>query len=350
MEQQDRYSRHFRLPGFTNKTQSELLTKKVVVVGAGGLGIPVIQFLTGAGVGEITIIDDDLVSLSNLHRQVIYGEKDIDRLKVEVAKEILNRLNSDVKIIPKAERLTLKNLNTLIPESCDLILDASDNFDTRYVIDDFCLAHNIPLVYGALHRFEGQLAVFHHQNGVSYRNLYPIAPEEGTVDNCEVNGVLGPVAGAIGCMMAIEAIKILAGLGKVLDGELLVMQFDDLSMIKMKIEKGSNLLNNVKNDAIPEITKNELLEELNSGKKYLLIDIRDPIEFKDLHIENSVNMPTADLHSKSKHFPTNIPVIVICEVGKSSLDQIRMLKRNNIHANLINLKGGINEWFNKKSP
>ena len=350
MEQQDRYSRHFRLPGFTNKTQSKLLTKKVVVVGAGGLGIPVLQYLTGAGVGKITIIDDDLVSLSNLHRQVIYGEKDVDRLKVEVAKEILNRLNSDVKIIAKAERLTHKSINTLIPENCDLIVDASDNFDTRYLIDDYCSEKNIPLVYGALHRFEGQLAVFHHLNGISYRDLYPIAPEEGTVDNCEVNGVLGPVAGAIGCMMAIEAIKILTGLGKVLDGELLVMQFDDLSMIKMKIEKGSNLLNNIKSDSIPEITKNELLEELNLGKEYLLIDIRDPNEFKNLHIENSVNMPTEDLHSKSKHFPTNIPVIVICEVGKSSLDQIRMLKRNNSHANLINLKGGINEWFIKKSP
>ena len=349
MEQQDRYSRHFRLPGFTNKTQSELLTKRVVVVGAGGIGIPVLQYLTGAGVGKLMVIDDDIISLSNLHRQVIYGEKDVDRLKVEVAKEILNRLNSDVKIIAKGERLSLKNLNTLIPKNCDLIVDASDNFDTRYLIDDYCSEKNIPLVYGALHRFEGQLAVFHHQNGVTYRDLYPVAPEEGTVDNCEVNGVLGPVAGAIGCMMAIEAIKILTGLGKVLDGELLVMRFDDLSMIKMKIEKGSNLLNNVKSDAIPEITKNELLKDLKSGKGYLLIDIREPIAFENLHIENSVNIPTIELHAKSKHFPANIPIIVICEIGKSSLDQIRMLKRNKNRANLINLKGGINEWFNKKS-
>jgi len=350
MEQQDRYGRHFRLPGFTNKTQLDLLSKKVVVVGAGGLGIPVLQYLAGAGVGEITIIDNDLISLSNLHRQVIYGEKDIDRLKVEVAKEFLNRLNSDVKVITKGERLTQKSFNALIPENPDVIIDASDNFDTRYLIDDFCSEWDIPLVYGALHRFEGQLAVFHHQNEISYRDLYPIAPEEGTVDNCEVNGVLGPVAGAIGCMVAIESIKLLTGLGKVLDGELLVMQFDDLSMIKMKIEKGSNLLNDVRNEAIPEITKNELVKKLNSGKEYLLIDIRDPKEYKTLNIESSINIPIEELYSKASNFPANIPVIVICEVGKSSLDQIRMLKRNKINSNLINLKGGINEWFNKKSP
>ena len=350
MEQQDRYSRHFRLPGFTNKTQSDLLSKKVVVVGAGGLGIPVLQYLTGAGVGEITIIDDDQVSLSNLHRQVIYGEKDIDRLKAEVAKEILNRLNSNLKIIPKAARLTQKSINTLIPENPDVIVDASDNFDTRYLIDDFCSDRKIPLVYGALHRFEGQMAVFHHQNKISYRDLYPVAPEEGTVDNCEVNGVLGPVAGTIGCMMAIETIKLLTGLGKVLDGELLVIQFDDFSMIKMKIKKGSNLLNNDKKIAIPEITRNELVRNLNSGKEYLLIDIRDPIEFKNLNIENSVNIPTEELLIKAKDFSADIPVILICEVGKSSLDQIRILKRNKNHVNLINLKGGVYEWFNKKSP
>jgi len=350
MEPQDRYSRHFRLPGFTNKTQSDLLSGKVVVVGAGGLGIPVLQYLTGAGVGEITIIDDDLVSLSNLHRQIIYAEKDIDRPKAEVAKEILNRLNNDVKIIPKVVRLTQKSLKTLIPENPDVIVDASDNFDTRYLIDDFCSDRKIPLVYGALHRFEGQMAVFHHHNEISYRDLYPVAPEEGTVDNCEVNGVLGPVAGTIGCMMAIESIKILSGLGKVLDGEVLVLQFDDFSLIKIKIKKGSNLLNNDMKVDIPEITTNELLKSLNSGIEYVLVDIRDPIEFENLNIKNSVNIPTKELLSKAKDFSADIPIILICEVGKSSLDQIRMLKRNKIQANLINLKGGINEWYNKESP
>jgi len=349
MKQQDRYSRHFRLPGFSNKSQSELSTKKIVLVGAGGLGIPVIQYLTGAGVGDLTIIDNDVVSLSNLHRQVIYGEKDIDHSKVAVAKDFLNHLNSEVKIIPIKERLNRENINNLISENCDVIIDASDNFDTRYLIDDYCFENDIPLVYGALHRFEGQLAVFHHQSRISYRDLYPIAPEEGTVDNCEVNGVLGPVAGAIGCMMAIEAIKLLTGLGKVLDGELLVMQFDDLSIIKMKIEKGSNLLNNIKKDAIPEITKKELLKELNSGKTYLLIDIRNPDEYKNQKINNSVNIPAEELLAKAKDFSTDLPVILICEVGKSSIDQIRRLKRNKNQANLINLKGGISEWFNEKS-
>lgn len=350
MEQQDRYSRHLRLPGFTHKTQTDLLTKKVVVVGAGGLGIPVLQYLAGAGVGELIIIDNDQVTLSNLHRQIIYGEKDINRFKVEVAKDVLNSLNADVKITIKKERLTKESLNSLLPEHCDAIVDASDNFDTRYLIDDFCLEMKIPLVYGALHRFEGQLAVFHHKNEISYRDLYPIAPEKGTVDNCEVNGVWGPVAGAIGCMMAIETLKILTGLGNVLDGELLVVKFDDLSTIKMKIEKGSNLLNNIKKDSIPEITKNELIEGLSLGNEYLLIDIRDPCEFKNQNIENSVNIPIDKLQAKANDFSANIPVIMICEIGKSSLDQIRMLKRNNNHANMINLKGGINEWFNKKSP
>ena len=170
------------------------------------------------------------------------------------------------------------------------------------------------------------------------------------VDNCEVNGVLGPVAGAIGCMMAIEAIKLLTNLGKVLDGELLVMRFDDHSTIKMKIEKESNLLNNANNDVIQEITKDKLIEDLNAGQEYLLIDIRNPNEYNNLNIDSSMNVPIEDLHAKAINFPTNIPIVLICEVGKSSLDQIRMLKRNKNHANLINLKGGINEWFNKKSP
>ena len=347
MKQHDRYSRHFRLPGFTNETQSELLTKNIVVVGTGGLGIPVLQYLVGAGVGEVTIIDNDSVSLSNLHRQIVFGEKDIGRLKVEVAKEVLNRLNKEVKIIAIEERIDLNNIKLLIPKRCDVIVDASDNFDTRYLIDDYCSEENIPLVYGALHRFEGQLAVFHHQNEVGYRDLYPIAPEDGTVDNCEVNGVLGPVAGAVGCMMAIEVIKLLTHLGKVLDGELLVIQFDDLSTIKMKIEKGSNLLNNANNDVIQEITKDELIEDLNAGKEYLMIDIRNPHEYKNLNIDNSMNIPTEELHAEAINFPTNIPVVLICEVGKSSLDQIRMLKRTNNHSNLINLKGGIKDWFSR---
>lgn len=346
MDQHDRYSRHFRLPGFTSKTQSELLTKKIVVVGIGGLGIPVLQYLVGAGVGELIIIDNDLVSLSNLHRQVIYGEKDVDRLKVDVAKESLNRLNTSVKIISKGERLTRKSLTTLIPEACDVIVDASDNFETRYIINDYCSENNIPMVYGALHRFEGQIAVFHHENEISYRDLYPVAPEEGTVDNCEINGVLGPVAGTIGCLMAIETLKIITNLGKVLDGELLAMQFINFSMIKIKIEKeGSNLLKSVKNDPIPEFTKNELNKKLNSESDLILVDIRDPKEFQSQHIKSSINIPTKDLILKAKDFPSDIPIIIICEEGKTSLDQIRILKRNKNQANLINLKGGIINWF-----
>ena len=352
MEQQDRYSRHFRLPGFTKNIQTRLLNSKIVIIGAGGLGIPALQYLAGAGIGSIIIIDDDNVSLSNLHRQVIYTETDIGKPKAALAKDFIMNLNSGIKVKAIKDRLNEINIGKLIPTDTDLIIDASDNFETRYTIDDYCSKLAIPLIYGAIHRFEGHIGVFHFSSGISYRSLFPKAPEPGLVDNCEINGVLGPVAGTIGCLMANEAIKLLSGLGKVLSGELLVIKFDDFSVIRMKLhgENQFSLSGNENNYTIENISADKLINKLKTEKNIQLIDIRHPIEFAKNNIPGSVNVPISKLKLHIETIPTDNIVVLICEIGMSSADQIRNLQERNGFPNLLNLKGGIRDWFKTKNP
>jgi adenylyltransferase/sulfurtransferase len=218
----ERYHRQIILPEFGEIGQQKLLKAKVLVIGAGGLGCPALQYLTAAGIGTIGIVDDDVVSLNNLHRQVLYSVNDIGLSKAERAAHILEQLNPDINIIAYNERLENQNAITLFHDF-DIVVDGTDNFSTRYMINDACVLLNKPLVYGAISLFEGQVSVFRNQNAddVNYRDIFPDPPKEGEVLNCAEAGVLGVLPGIIGTMMANETIKLLTGIGDSLINQLL---------------------------------------------------------------------------------------------------------------------------------
>lgn len=342
----ERYARHFNLPGFTKETQLSLGLKKAVVIGAGGLGSPVLQYLAAAGIGKIQIIDPDNVSLSNLQRQVLFNEDSIGLNKAESAKKVLEKLNSDISIEAINEKVDEINIDRLIENNVDIIIDASDNFECRYLVDTYSKSHTIPLVYGAIHRYEGQVCVFNYKDGPSYRDLFPSPPESGTVDNCDINGVLGPVAGMIGCLMATEAIKVLSGIGKVQSNELVVIRMDDLSMVKMKIPKRKHTIK------IPEsknvyhsITSFDLKKAIQENERIHLLDVRIEDQFHMQHIEGSTNIPTDQILERLDEIPKDKEVVVICTIGQSSMNVIRYLQNELDYTNLINLDGGLYSYF-----
>lgn len=343
----ERYSRHFNLPGFSLETQTELRNKNITVIGAGGLGTPVLQYLVAAGVGNIHIIDHDQVSLSNLQRQVIFKEEQIGNDKAISAQLNLQNLNSKINITASCEKLTRDSVNTLLNAGLDLIIDASDNFETRYLVDEFSRTNSIPLVYGAIHRYEGQLCVFNYKNGSSYRDLFPNPPEPGTVDNCDINGVLGPVAGVIGSLMATEALKILTGIGKVQSDELVVIRFDDLSMIKMKIPKQNhkNGLKKEKKIVYHSISGLDLKKALIENETIHLIDVRIKEQYSMQHIEGSINIPNDEILDRLEEIPRDKEVVVICNIGQMSMNVIRYLQNELNYTNLINLDGGVYAYF-----
>jgi len=345
----ERYSRHFNLPGFDRNTQKELSNKCIAVIGAGGLGTPVLQYLVAAGVGEINIIDHDVVSLSNLQRQVLFTEDQIGSKKAECAKNNLQKLNSQIKINSFNLKVTKDSIDELLKEELDLIIDASDNFETRYLVDDHSNKLGIPLIYGAIHQFEGQVSVFNYNNGASYRDLFPTPPEDGVVDNCDINGVLGPVAGMIGNLMANEGLKILSGIGKVLSDELLVIRFDNFSSIKMKIPKNNNA---IKIEEEPKkvyrsISSNSLKEAIKDKELIHMIDVRTNDEYNYRHIEGSENIPSNEILDRFKEIPTDREVIVICNIGQKSMNVIRYLQNELNFNNLINLNGGLYSYYNE---
>lgn len=236
-EQIERYSRHIILPEVGGKGQEKLLNAKVFVLGAGGLGSPALMYLAAAGVGTLGIADGDNVDLSNLQRQIIHNNERIGMQKALSAKKTINELNPDVNVVTYEERLTADNIREVLRDY-DVILDGSDNFPTRFLMNDACFFEGKPLVSGSMFRFEGQVAVFDPTNGYPcYRCLYPEPPPKGLVPSCQEAGVLGALAGVIGVLQAVEAIKIVLGKGKPLTGSLLIFDALDMSFRKVKVGK-----------------------------------------------------------------------------------------------------------------
>lgn len=235
-EQLDRYSRHVILEEIGPTGQGLLLDAGVLVVGAGGLGAPVLQYLAAAGIGRLGIVDDDVVERSNLQRQVIHGVDDVGRPKVESAKEFVHGLNQDVEVETHPIRLDADSIDSIVPQY-DVVVDASDNFPTRYLLNDYCHLNDLPLVYGAIYRFEGQVSTF-TPDGSCYRCLFPHAPEPGTVPNCATAGVLGILPGTIGCLQATEVVKLLTETGRPLSDRLLV--YDAKSMTIDAVDRQTN--------------------------------------------------------------------------------------------------------------
>jgi len=355
-EETERYSRHFSLPGFGEEAQAKLKYASVAVIGAGGLGCPVLQYLTAAGVGTIAIIDHDRVSLSNLQRQVLYCIDDIGIPKAEVAASKLQRLNSNCVFQSIIRQLTSHNaLELLAPY--DLIIDCTDNFPTRYLLNDASVLLNKPLIYGSIFRYEGQVAVFNYLGSVTYRDLYPQPPAPGVVPSCEEGGVLGVLAGIIGCMQANEAIKVLSGCAPPLLGKLLL--YDSLSNettvigipTKNERKKISELIdyddfckvqpNPVK--YMKEVTVQELKELKDKGADFQLIDVREPHEVDICEIGGEL-IPQGDIPHNVEKISRDKQVIIHCRSGARSGNMVKWLETNHGFTNLYNLKGGILAW------
>lgn len=337
-----RYQRHLSLPGFGREAQLELKKSRVLVVGAGGLGCPVLQYLAAAGVGTIGILDDDKVSRSNLQRQVLFTDGDLGFLKAEVAADRLRAMNGDIRCHAYAVRLEEENAADFLSEY-DLIVDGSDNFATRYVINDACVVAEKPWVFGALHSFQGQVSVFNWKGGPTYRCLFPHPPESGEAPTCAENGVLGVLPGIIGALQAAEAIKILTGIGTPLSGKLLLFDALEMSQQIIRFERNpaeaeiplrdqSEPLSTVRT---PEIERIEMgRAEIESGIRqndFQVIDVRDLGERVLGEIEGASSVPLVRLEEEKaawKEFGLDPgkPTLVFCSGGLRSVRGAHLLR------------------------
>ncbi|MDC6389856.1 HesA/MoeB/ThiF family protein [Maribacter sp. PR1] len=345
-----RYLRQTILPGFGTEGQEALRKAKVLIVGAGGLGVPVLTYLNAMGVGTLGIVDADIVSESNLHRQVLFTEAMVGKKKVEVAKDQLQAQNSATTILVYKTFLEPSNASEII-RKYDLVVDATDNFPTRYLINDVCVIQNKPFVYGALHGFEGQVSVFNYKNGPTYRCLFPKMPKMDEVPNCNEHGVLGILPGIIGNLQALEVIKIVSGLDGVLSGILLLYDGISQRMQRMKFNinqenlKISQVLDSyefeceVPNESIQAVEIQNLLKDKNIE----LIDVRTPQEFQSKNLVGAKNIPLDELEERVREVKQETPVYVICQSGTRSLKAIITLQKLFPNNRFINVTGGMNQ-------
>ena len=345
-EELKRYSRQIILPEIGITGQEKLKNAKVLVIGAGGLGCPVLQYLVAAGVGEIGIVDDDTVDISNLHRQILYGVNDVGGLKVVVAKEKLEILNPHVFITAFPVRFTADKAEDICGVY-DLIIDGSDNFETRYLVNDTCVALGKPLVFGSIFKFEGHVSVFNYQDGPDYRDVFPEAPPVAEVPNCAEIGVLGILPGIIGTYMANEAIKIICGIGETLSGKLMTMNALDNSFRIFKVPKqrhkpqtGKLIVNPTIKTIDQEITMDELNAwSLKSPDQTCLIDVRETYEFEDYNI-GGINIPLYELQDRIEELPKDKKLVFCCQTGQRSKMAIQLLKPL-YQGEMYNLKNGV---------
>lgn len=348
---ENRYIRQTQLKDFGVEGQQKLASAKVLVVGLGGLGLPALQYLNAMGVGTLGLMDQDVVELHNLQRQTLYTEKDVGRLKLEVTHEKLSAQNSGTQFILHDTFLTKDNALEVI-KSYDLVVDATDNFPTRYLINDACVILEKPFIYGALHSFEGHVSVFNYNNGPTYRCLYPKMPSPQEVPNCNENGVLGVIPGIIGTLQALEVVKVLTGIGEVLSGKLLL--FDGLSQQFTKIGfKAKPKNHNIKKlqdqyesldcGLVPSISAEEFQILLESQQSILVLDVRTPEEFIGQHLNESINTPLGQLESVSEHVDGVEEVYVICQSGKRSEQAIQELEPIYPTKRFYNVLGGMNK-------
>lgn len=345
-----RYLRQTILPGFGKEGQEALSKAKVLIVGAGGLGVPVLTYLNAMGVGMLGIVDVDIVSKSNLHRQVLYTEAMVGKAKVDVAKDQLQAQNSATTILVYKTFLEPSNASEII-RKYDLVVDATDNFPTRYLINDVCVIQNKSFVYGALHGFEGQVSVFNYKNGPTYRCLFPKMPKMDEVPNCNEHGVLGILPGIIGNLQALEVIKIVAGLDGVLSGILLLYDGISQRMQRMKFKinpenlKISQVLDSYEFEC--EVPKESIqaveIQNLLKDKNIELIDVRTPQEFQSKNLVGAKNIPLDELEERVREVKQETPVYVICQSGTRSLKAIITLQKLFPHNRFINVTGGMNQ-------
>ena len=362
-----RYSRHIILPEVGLDGQKRLKAASVLCVGTGGLGSPLLLYLAAAGVGRIGIVDFDVVDTSNLHRQIIHGVSWVDKPKIESAKHRILEINPTCQVDLYETRLSAENALE-IARPYDLVIDGTDNFPTRYLVNDVCVLLGKPNVYGSIFRFEGQATVFNYEGGPNYRDLYPEPPPPGLVPSCAEGGVLGVLCGIIGTIQATEAVKIILGQGNTLSGRLLLynaleMKFRELKLrpnpVRPVIEKlidyeefcgipQAKAAEEKERAGMEEMTVKELKQLLDSGAKdYVLLDVRNPNEYEIARIPGSVLVPLPDLENgsavaKVKDLLNGHKLIVHCKLGGRSAKAIAILKDAGIEG--TNVKGGITAW------
>lgn len=344
-KEQQHYSRHLILDEIGFEGQLKLKQAKVLVVGAGGLGCPVLQYLTAAGVGVIGIIDDDAVEVSNLQRQILYTYDDVGKSKVGAAVAHLSKLNPFVKLLTYQEKLTCENAVELF-EQFDIIVDGSDNFPTRYLCNDAAVLAKKPLVFGAIYKFEGQVSVFNYQDGPTYRCLYPNAPKPNEVPNCSEIGVLGVLPGIIGSLQANEVLKIICEFGAVLRGKLLMFDALKMQQLVLNIEKTDEAICTALHAdydffcgisaPIHEISLEQLERDT---KKYNLLDVREDWERAEYHIGGQ-HIPLGELHVRYSELNLDKELVVYCKSGVRSAKAIALLRTHQVSCKLINLKEG----------
>ncbi|WP_183574371.1 molybdopterin-synthase adenylyltransferase MoeB [Mucilaginibacter sp. X5P1] len=346
-EELKRYSRQIILPEFGLTGQEKLKNANVLMIGAGGLGCPILQYLTAAGVGTIGIVDDDVADLSNLHRQILYSTADIGKYKAHVAKEKLGILNPHINITAFIERFTASNAEQICKDY-DLVIDGSDNFETRYLVNDTCVALNKPLVFGSIFKFEGHVSVFNYQGGPSYRDVFPEAPPADEVLNCAEIGVLGVLPGIIGTYMVNEAIKIICDIGETLSGKLMVINALNNTTSIYKVGKPQKQAKDVDSNIIDPVTSHEItIAELKKwlseapGEIYL-VDVRESYEFEDYNI-GGINIPLYELQDHIVDLPVDKKLVFCCQSGQRSKMAIQLLKPL-YKGKMYSLKNGVMEY------
>ena len=369
-----RYSRHLILPEVGLEGQKRLKAASVLLIGTGGLGAPLALYLAAAGIGRIGLVDFDVVDFSNLQRQIIHGTKDVGKAKIQSAVETLSDLNPDIVVETHETMVTSANALELFA-NYDIIIDGTDNFPTRYLVNDACVLLGKPNVYGSIFRFEGQATVFWAEKGPCYRCLYPEPPPPGLVPSCAEGGVLGVLPGTIGCIQATEAVKLILGVGEPLIGRLVLYDALNMRFKELKLRKDpecpicgenptvtelidyeefcgvgrGNEAAAVTTEAIPEITPKELKEKLDQGDDFTLIDVREPFEYAIARIPGSVLVPLATVAERARELDPNAEYVLQCKGGVRSAQALQTLREQGFK-NLLNLKGGILAWSDEVDP
>lgn len=355
------YSRQILIDEIGQAGQQKLSDAKVLVIGAGGLGCPVLQYISAAGVGNIGVVDGDTVDISNLHRQILFNIDAIGKNKAIEAVEVLEKHNPFVRFIAYSFNLSAENAVELFSEY-DVVVDCSDNYETRFLVNDACVLLNKPLVYGSIYRFEGQVSVFNYQNGPTYRCLYPELPTQESTTNCSMSGVIGILPGIIGLLQANEVLKLITGFGEVLSGKILVFNaqkntFDSYELFRNSELKYDTLLQNnslhaanykrscsVDNDEQIYIDHTTLLESAETGE-YLILDVRDIEESPVFIADGVLQIPLKELKSKLGEIPVSRKIAVICKSGFRSGKAIELLQQELNLKELKNLENGISQQF-----
>ncbi|WP_299779636.1 HesA/MoeB/ThiF family protein [uncultured Formosa sp.] len=345
-EEHLQYKRHLALEDIGVEGQNKLKAAKVLVVGAGGLGCPILQYLTAAGVGTIGVIDFDSVDQTNLQRQVLYGYNDIGKFKVSCAISKLEQLNKFVKFKSYIEHLSKSNAIKLFKQY-DIIVDGTDNFNTRYLVNDAAVLSEKPVVFGSIFKFEGQVTVYNYKNGPTYRCLFPKPSQDAL--NCEEAGVLGVLPGIVGLLQANEVIKMICEIGEVLTGKLLV--FNALSMSQNILTYEKTVHSHVTyiadvdedfniNTSMKSLTFDEYLKHKDN---LFVLDVRTQKEHSMFHLSHDYHIPLKELNERYFEIETKKPILVYCQSGKRSVQAIELLKTLKIKNKLYNLKDGLQQ-------